>query len=154
MKDAPRQQFRSAAHVSGTASVKLKDYEAAAEVEAENEYAAWALLRNTESPLHVGDLLETIPAEAAVSETIVAPESFADAPVKAANPAKNVSPVALYTGKLRICKYVGFEDARWFVPEPTQASFPLPAPVTPFPAVAHASDAPPAPAPEGQQAQA
>ena len=112
MKDAPRQQFRSAAHVSGAANVKPKDYEAAAEVsaevDAENEYAAWALLRNTEQPLHVGDLLE-------------APD-----------------------GRLRICKYVGFEDARWFVPEPPpQAN--LPAPL---------SGAPPVQAPEAPQAQA
>ena len=107
MKDLPRQQFRSAAHVSGTATAKLKDYEAAAEVEAENEYAAWALLRNTEQPLHVGDLLES------------------------------------GEGKLRICKYVGFEEARWFVPEPTQASFPVPP-----------TEMPPASAPESPQAQA
>jgi hypothetical protein len=82
MKDAPRQQFRSAAHVSGAASVKPRDYEAAAEVEADSEYAAWSLLRGTGQPLNVGDLLES--AE----------------------------------GRLSICKYVGFEDARWFVPEP------------------------------------
>ena len=108
MKDAPRQQFRSAAHVSGAANVKPKDYEAAAEVEAGNEYAAWALLRGTEQPLSVGDLLE-------------APDN-----------------------RLRICKYVGFEEARWFVPEPPpQAS--LPAPL---------SGAPPVAAPEAPQAQA
>ncbi len=58
MKDAPRQQFRWAPHVSGAANVKPKDYEAAGEVEAENEYAAWALLRESEAPLLVGDLLE------------------------------------------------------------------------------------------------
>ena len=101
MKDAPRQHFRSAPHVSGAASVKPKDYEAAAEVEAgveasveaDNEYAAWALLRATEQPLNVGDLLE------------------------------------LPEGGLRICKYVGFDEARWFIPEaPGQASLPtLPA---------------------------
>ena len=27
-------------------------------------------------------------------------------------------------GSLRVCKYVGFEEARWFVPEPEQASLP------------------------------
>jgi hypothetical protein len=93
MKDAPRQQFRLAPHVSGAANVKPKDYDPAepanaaartaeAEtVEAENEYAAWAGLRNSERPLAVGDLLE--------------------AP----------------TGELRICKYVGFEEARWVLPE-------------------------------------
>jgi hypothetical protein len=66
--------------------VKLKDYDAGAQTEAENEYAAWAGLRNTEQPLNVGDLLES------------------------------------ETGQLRICKYVGFEEARWFAPEPTQAA--------------------------------
>jgi hypothetical protein len=82
MKDAPRQLFRWAPHVSGIANAKLKDYEPSDEVGAENEYAAWAMLRNSERPLGVGDILETS------------------------------------TGDLRICKYVGFEVARWFVPEP------------------------------------
>jgi hypothetical protein len=110
MKDAPRQQFRSAAHVSGTANVKPKDYEAAAEIEADNEYAAWALMRGGEQPLHVGDLLEL-------------------------------------GGRLRICKYVGFEEARWFVPEPhPQTSLPAP--------LSGAPPAPPAGAPPvaGEQA--
>lgn len=82
MKDAPRQQFRWAPHLSGIANVKQKEYEPSDEVEAENEYAAWAMLRNSARSLGVGDILET--------------------------------PV----GDLRICKYVGFEGARWFVPEP------------------------------------
>ena len=58
MKDQPRQSFRWAPHVSGAASVKPKDYESAEEVEAENEYAAWVLLRASEHPLGIGDLLE------------------------------------------------------------------------------------------------
>jgi hypothetical protein len=82
MKDTPRQQFRWAPHVSGAANVKQKDYEPSGEVDAENEYAAWALLRGSETPLLVGDILE-LPA-----------------------------------GQLRICKYVGFDEARWLVPEP------------------------------------
>lgn len=81
MKDHPRQQFRWAPHVSGAANAKQKDYEPSGEVEAENEYAAWALLRDLEAPLMVGDILE------------------------------------LTTGQLRICKYVGFEEARWQVTE-------------------------------------
>ena len=80
MKEAPRQSFRFAPHVSGAANVKPKDYEASVEIEAEDEYAAWAMLRASESPLLVGDLLE-------------------DA-----------------AGTLRICKYVGFEAAKWVVP--------------------------------------
>jgi hypothetical protein len=81
MKENPRQQFRWAPHVSGTANVKPKDYEQLGEIEAENEYAAWALLRGSEAPLLLGDLLEMPSAD------------------------------------LRICKYVGFEEARWFIPE-------------------------------------
>jgi hypothetical protein len=68
--------------------VKPKDYEPADEIEAENEYAAWALLRQAERALGVGDLLE-------------APG-----------------------GELRICKYVGFDSARWFVPEPVSLAEP------------------------------
>jgi hypothetical protein len=81
MKDVPRQQFRWAPHVSGAANVKQKDYQLSGDVDAENEYAAWAALRDSETPLLIGDVLE-LPA-----------------------------------GGLRICKYVGFEEARWFVPE-------------------------------------
>jgi hypothetical protein len=88
MKDGPRQQFRWAPHVSGIANVKQKEYEPSDEVEAENEYAAWAMLRNSERPLGVGDILETA------------------------------------SGDLRICEYVGFETARWFVPEPQASSAP------------------------------
>jgi hypothetical protein len=100
MKDAPRQQFRWAPHVSGIANVKPKDYEPAGEIEVDNEYAAWAALRDAGTPLWVGDVLET-----------------AD-------------------GNLRICKYVGFDEARWWLPEPppgtdscaTNAPAPQPAP--------------------------
>jgi hypothetical protein len=80
MKDAPRQQFRWAPHVSGAASVKLKDYEPDGEVQAESEYDAWSRLRASEHPLAVGDLLES-------------------------------------ESGLRICKYVGFESASWWIPE-------------------------------------
>lgn len=94
MKDAPRQHFRWAPHVSGVANAKPKDYEPPGEVEAENEYAAWASLRGSEQSVQIGDILE------------------------------------LPDGQLRICKYVGFEDARWFIPEPVTvplASIPEPA---------------------------
>jgi hypothetical protein len=59
MKDAQRQQFRWAPHVSGTANVKHKDYESDGEIEAANEYDAWSRLRSSEHPLAIGDLLET-----------------------------------------------------------------------------------------------
>lgn len=85
MKDAPRQQFRLSPHVSGVAVVKPKDYELGGEVEAESEYAAWAALRGSETPLQVGDLLET--------------------------------PLGL----IRICKFVGFDDAKWLIVEQSAA---------------------------------
>ena len=106
MKDAPRQQFRSAAHVSGAANVKPKDYEAAAEVQADNEYAAWALLRATDQPLSVGDLLEYV-------GQALSPAADTPALMPTLTPAR-----------MSICKYVGFEEARWIVPEPVQASLP------------------------------
>lgn len=100
MKDNPRQQFRWAPHVSGTANARPKDYEPAGEVEAENEYAAWALLRGSDAPLIVGDLLE------------------------------------LDGGQLRICKYVGFEEARWVIPDAPRAEVSMPE--TPVPEMAQA----------------
>ncbi len=59
MKEALRQQFRWAPHVSGAAAVKPKDYEPGGQVEARNEYEAWQALRKSGQPLHVGDLLES-----------------------------------------------------------------------------------------------
>lgn len=59
MKDSPRQQFRWAPHVSGCATLKPKDYEQRGEIEAVSEYAAWAVLRESEDALAVGDLLES-----------------------------------------------------------------------------------------------
>jgi hypothetical protein len=59
MKDHPRQQFRWAPHVGGTASVKPKDYEQRGQVEAQHEYDAWKTLRDSGEALQVGDLLES-----------------------------------------------------------------------------------------------
>ena len=59
MKETPRQQFRWAPHVSGSAQVKPRDYEQDGEVEAANEYEAWRLLRASDRPIAVGDLLES-----------------------------------------------------------------------------------------------
>jgi len=58
MKDSPRQQFRWAPHVSGTANAKPKEYEEHGQVEALHEYDAWRMLREQGDTLLVGDLLE------------------------------------------------------------------------------------------------
>lgn len=71
MKDGPRQNFRWAPHVSGAAQVKPKDYELEVrEVEAAHEYAAWAMLRESEQPLSVGDLLETAAGELCICKYV------------------------------------------------------------------------------------
>lgn len=93
LKDSLRQQFRAAPHVSGTAAVKPKDYEPRGQVEALHEYDAWRLLRASDCPLAVGDLLEGEdgqlrickyvgfePAEWVHSEPRVHPESEAVSP--------------------------------------------------------------------------
>ncbi len=59
MKDSPRQQFRWAPHLSGCASLKPKEYEPRGEVQARHEYEAWQILRESEEPIAVGDILET-----------------------------------------------------------------------------------------------
>jgi hypothetical protein len=85
MKETARDSFRWAAHTSGCAVVKLKDYEPAGEIEAVGAYAAWTSLRTAERPLETGDVLED------------------------------------EAGVLRIAKYIGFETAQWWVPEPRPA---------------------------------
>lgn len=82
MKEQARESFRSAAHTSGCAVVKLKDYEPAGEIEGPNTYAVWTALRQTDRPLETGDILED------------------------------------EAGVLRIAKYIGFETAQWWTPEP------------------------------------
>ncbi len=57
IKDAPRQQFRWAPHVSGATVVRPRDYEEGEAVEAANVYAAWSTLHGTPGELRIGDLL-------------------------------------------------------------------------------------------------
>jgi hypothetical protein len=90
LKDHLRQQFRSAPHVSGSATVKPRDYEPAENIEASSPYAAWFAMREAQRPFEVGDLLE----------------------------AEN--------GALRICKFVGFEEAQWILPEVKSEPAPVP----------------------------
>jgi hypothetical protein len=58
LKETASQQFRWAPHVSGNTPVKRKDYEEGGRVEAENEYALWSLMKDTDDRLRVGDILE------------------------------------------------------------------------------------------------
>jgi hypothetical protein len=61
LKDHLRQNFRFAPHLSGTASLKLRDYELVedAVVEAPSPYAAFFMMREAPRPIQVGDVLES-----------------------------------------------------------------------------------------------
>jgi hypothetical protein len=63
LREHLRNQVRFAPHVSGTATVKPRDYQPPASgedsVEAETPYAAFFALRDSAAPLEVGDLLES-----------------------------------------------------------------------------------------------
>ena len=93
LKETQRQQFRWAPHTPGVTVVKLKDYEPGPVIEAASPYALWLSLRETESAITVGDLIEQ-------------------------------------DGELRILKYIGFEEARWYVPEPAPSTTGEPVAVT------------------------
>jgi hypothetical protein len=58
LKGHLRDHFRFAPHVSGTASIKPRDYGPGSTVDAASPYAAFFALRDTAAPLQVGDLLE------------------------------------------------------------------------------------------------
>jgi hypothetical protein len=81
LRDHLRQPFRFAPHVSGTATIKPRDYLPGESAQASSPYSLYFELRNSGTPLEPGDVLES------------------------------------ETGALRIFKFVGFEEARWFVPE-------------------------------------
>jgi hypothetical protein len=68
--------------------VKSKDYEVDGEVEASSPYSVWKTLLAEGRALRPGDLLEV----------------------------NEITNVAL--GQLYIAKYIGFEPASWYVPEP------------------------------------
>jgi hypothetical protein len=70
MKEAARQHFRWAPHVSGAANVKRKEYEESGQIQAQNGYAVWEQLRASEAPLEVGDLLETDQGELRICKYI------------------------------------------------------------------------------------
>jgi len=60
LRDAQFQQFRWAPHTSGACQVRPKDYVEKGTVEAESPYLAWAVLKDSEDPLRIGDVLEDV----------------------------------------------------------------------------------------------
>ncbi len=101
LKETQRQQFRWAPHTPGVTVVKLKDYEPGDIIEAASPYALWLALRGSGNAIAVGDLIEVA----------------GDASQQAST-------------ELRILKYIGFEEARWYVPEPAPNAMGEPVAVT------------------------
>lgn len=103
MKEAPRQHFRWAPHVSGAANVKRKDYEESGHIEAANEYAVWEQLRASQPPLEIGDLLETDTGELRICKYIgfEAAAWLLPAPEQPQDPATPAAPAIGYTSSDR-----------------------------------------------------
>ena len=59
LRDHLRQPFRFAPHVSGTASIKPRDYLPGETAQASSPYSLYFELRNSGTPLEPGDVLET-----------------------------------------------------------------------------------------------
>lgn len=72
MKDTPRENFRWAAHTSGLAVVKAKDYEIDEELEAGTPYAAWKALQAEGRDLRPGDLLELCREDGSPGQLLIA----------------------------------------------------------------------------------
>ena len=59
LREYLRQPFRHAPHVSGTASIKPRDYLPGDTVQASSPYSLYFELRNSSAPLEPGDVLES-----------------------------------------------------------------------------------------------
>ena len=59
LKESVRRQFRWAPHTIGVTVVKPKDYELVHTIDASGPYAVWMQLKDSDSPLQIGDILES-----------------------------------------------------------------------------------------------
>jgi hypothetical protein len=90
LKDHLRHQFRYAPHVSGSANVRPRDYETAETLEQIEQHTIEA-----PSPYAAFHALRSSERPLEVGDLLESPD-----------------------GSLRICKFVGFEEAKWVLPEP------------------------------------
>jgi hypothetical protein len=104
MKDGPREHFRWAAHTGGLALVKIKDYDEGS------------------------SLIEAATPYAAWKT--LASESL---PLRPGDLLESVTSAAP-SADLRIAKYIGFEPAQWYVPEPKTDLIPATVPPSLLPA--------------------
>ena len=86
-------RFRSQPPPDGVTSIKAKDYEQVAQIEAPHEYAVWRMLQGQDSAQHL------------VSGGVPRPMGVGDV-------------LEVEGSKPRVCRFAGFDDAAWFVFEP------------------------------------
>jgi hypothetical protein len=98
IKESQKEHFRWAAHTGGLAIVKSKDYEPGSEVESQSPYSLWKELQDSESP-------------------------HAEKPLSPGDLLEVIQTDG--SGGLVITKYIGFEPAKWFVPEEKITGSPL-----------------------------
>ena len=104
LKEPQRQNFRNSPPAAEPPQLKRKDYEPGGDIEASSPYAAWKQMQS--------ELQEGVERR---------PISVGDA-------------LEADSGILLVCKYVGFEEARWWTPPPASANLifadPAPGPLT------------------------
>ncbi|HEY7335442.1 MAG TPA: hypothetical protein VH639_11205 [Bryobacteraceae bacterium] len=89
-----RQPFRYAAHVSGAADLKPRDYSPAETVEAATPYAAYFAMRGAEAPLEPGDVLELETGELRIFKFVGFEEARWTQPEPKADTASHAQPEA------------------------------------------------------------
>ena len=90
LKDHLRQSFRQAPHVSGTATVKPRDYSPGEPVEAATPYAAYFAMRESGRPLEPGDVLESEAGDLRIYKFV----GFEEAQWMVLEPASSPAPAA------------------------------------------------------------
>lgn len=92
IRESAFQHFRWAPHAAGAAQVRPRDYEAGAEVEAADVYAAWTALKGSETALRIGDLLESVDGRLYICKYVGIEEAHWVVPEPKAGPEGTVRP--------------------------------------------------------------
>ena len=96
LKDHLRQQFKFAPDMSGAATLKAKDYAPGDTIAATSPYAAFFQMKETGTPLEVGDLLEAEDGSLRVFKYVGFEEAQWFAVEDKREAATDVTPVALH----------------------------------------------------------
>jgi hypothetical protein len=100
MKESVRQQFRWAPHTIGVTMVKPRDYEQIHTTEATGPYALWLQLKDSDTPLQVGDILESESGELRIYKYV----GFEEAQWQAPDAKPSVDEPASGTGRHEVSR--------------------------------------------------